>query len=131
MSPIRTIDDINRLKSFYDIDKQVPFLGPILKSLRKETEGKTSLIGFIGAPWTLAAYSVEGGHSKLCKNIKGMCYSEPILAHKLLRLYTDALKLYCDYQIESGAQILQIFESWAHHLSEYLFLTFAKVCIQI
>lgn len=99
LSPIRAIDDVNAIKTMYDVDTQVPFLGPILKSLRKETEGKTSLIGFIGAPWTLAAYSVEGGHSKLCKTIKSMCYDNPTLAHKLLRSYTEALKVYSDYQV--------------------------------
>ena len=144
------------------------------QSLRRETEGKTSLIGFIGAPWTLAAYSVEAGHSKLCKKIKNMCLEDPKLAHKLLQKYTDNLCVYADYQVNkrikksifrtffcfvvifhyfplfffcnfvnfamfscfskwryfqvnSGAQIFQIFESWAHHLTEDMFLEFAKV----
>lgn len=95
--------------------------------MRKETEGKTTLIGFIGAPWTLAAYSVEGGHSKLCKRIKTMCFEQPELAHVLLDKYTDALCQYASYQIQSGAQVMQIFESWSHHLSEEQFLAYAKV----
>eukprot|EP01035_Chromulina_nebulosa_P019135 gene19135-24974_t len=126
ISPLRDAHAISQLKPIHDVDKQVPFLGTILKSLRKETEGKTSLIGFIGAPWTLAGYSVEGGSSKLCKHIKTMCYENPSLAHKLLQTYTDSLCVYASYQIESGAQILQIFESWAHHMSEEMFITFAK-----
>ena len=72
---------------------------PNPKSLRKETEGKTSLIGFIGAPWTLAAYSVEAGHSKLCKKIKAMCVENPQLAHKLLDKYTESLCVYADHQV--------------------------------
>mmetsp|Transcript_22645 Transcript_22645/g.21866 ORF Transcript_22645/g.21866 Transcript_22645/m.21866 type:complete len:385 (-) Transcript_22645:340-1494(-) len=126
INPLKTPEDVAALKPMHDVAKQVPFLGPILQSLRKETEGKTSLIGFIGAPWTLVAYSVEGGHSKLTPNIKKMCLQNPTFAHSILDKYTDALCVYASYQIESGAQILQIFESWAHHLSEEQFILFAK-----
>jgi uroporphyrinogen decarboxylase len=71
----------------------------MMQSLRKETDGKVALLGFIGAPWTLAAYSVEGGHSKLCKTIKGLCLENPALAHQLLHKYTEALKVYADHQV--------------------------------
>lgn len=123
---IRTKDDVKNLKPMHDVETQVPFLGPILKNLRKETEGKTTLIGFVGAPFTLCAYSCEGGHSKLCPNMKKMCYENPELAIEMLDKYTDMLCTYASYQIESGAQVLQIFESWAHHMSEDLFVAFAK-----
>ena len=105
LNPLRNKADVDALKPMHDVATQVPFLGPILSSLRKETEGKTSLIGFIGAPWTLVAYSVEGGHSKLCPHIKKMCLENPDLAHAMLRKYTDALCVYASYQIESGAQV--------------------------
>jgi len=72
------------------------------------------------------AYSVEGGHSKLAAKIKKMCHDEPALAHSLLDKYTQSLCLYASHQVECGAQVLQLFESWAHHLSEADFLTFAK-----
>jgi len=117
LNPLQSRADIEALKPMHDVATQVPFLGPILTALRRETEGKTSLIGFIGAPWTLvrvccfydgwrrahdpsltsfsiapllprraqAAYSVEGGHSKLCPTIKKMCLEDPALAHALLR----------------------------------------------
>eukprot|EP01038_Epipyxis_sp_PR26KG_P009966 gene9966-13404_t len=124
--PIQTLADINAVDILTDVNAQIPFLGTILKSLRQETEGKTSLIGFVGAPWTLAAYSVEGGHSKLCAKFKKMCLEDPQSAHLLLSKYADSLCLYASFQIESGAQILQIFESWAHHMSEEQFVEFAK-----
>jgi Uroporphyrinogen decarboxylase (URO-D) len=57
------------------------------------------LIGFIGAPWTLVAYSVEGGHSKLCPNIKKMCLQDPAFAHSILEKYTEALCTYASYQV--------------------------------
>ena len=126
VNPVREKKDVDAIRPLEDVDAQVPFLGPILKSLRKETEGKTSLIGFIGAPWTLAAYSVEGGHSKLCAKMKKMCYEQPELAHALLEKYTQGLCLYADFQVNSGAQIFQIFESWAHHMNEDFFAEFAK-----
>lgn len=123
---IRNRDDVAALKPMHDVDTQVPFLKPILSSLRSELEGKSTLIGFIGAPFTLAAYSVEGGHAKLCPNMKKMCFDDPQLAHMLLNKYTEALCVYASYQIESGAQVLLIFESWAHHLGEEQWLEFAK-----
>ena len=72
-----------------------------IQSLRKETDGRTSLIGFIGAPWTLVAYSVEGGHSKLCPNIKKMCLQDPVFAHSILEKYTEALCTYASYQVRT------------------------------
>jgi uroporphyrinogen decarboxylase len=123
---IRNRDDVAALKPMHDVDTQVPFLKPILSSLRSELEGKSTLIGFIGAPFTLAAYSVEGGHAKFCPNMKKMCFEDPQLAHMLLDKYTEALCVYASYQIENGAQVLQIFESWAHHLGEEQWLEFAK-----
>ncbi|KAJ1433326.1 Uroporphyrinogen decarboxylase [Ochromonadaceae sp. CCMP2298] len=126
INPVKCQADIDALQAMVDVDAQVPFLGPILKSLRKETEGRTSLIGFIGAPWTLAAYSVEGGHSKLCATFKKMCYEEPAMAHSFLDKLADNLCVYASFQVQSGAQVLQIFESWAHHMPEELWAAFAK-----
>jgi uroporphyrinogen decarboxylase len=106
---IKSRSDLDRIKVLSDVDKEVPFLRPILQGLRKETEGKTTLIGFIGAPWTLVAYSVEGGHSKLCSKMKRLCNEDPELAHALLSKYADSLCVYASHQIESGAQV-------AHHI---------------
>jgi uroporphyrinogen decarboxylase len=76
------------------------------------------------------AYSVEGGHSKLCVTMKRLCNEDPVLAHAFLSKYTDSLCLYASHQIESGAQVLQVFESWAHHLTEEQFVLFAKVTLE-
>eukprot|EP01035_Chromulina_nebulosa_P025522 gene25522-33316_t len=126
LSPIKDQADVDKIRILENIADEVPFLGPILQELRKQTEGKTTLIGFIGAPWTLVAYSVEGGHSKLCKKMKTLCLGNPTLAHSVLSKYTESLCKYASFQIESGAQVLQIFESWAHHMSEEQFVEFAK-----
>ncbi|KAJ8599319.1 hypothetical protein CTAYLR_005338 [Chrysophaeum taylorii] len=105
---------------------QLPFVGETLRALRQETEGKTTLVGFVGAPWTLAAYAVEGGASRHALEIKGMMHSNPTLAHDLLAATSDAVARYACHQIENGAQMVQLFESWAHHLSPADFSEFAK-----
>lgn len=127
--PLRSREDIQRIGRLHDPDQQLPFISPLLRALRAEAEaagGGAAVIGFIGAPWTLAAYSVEGGPSKLCKHMKLLCMEQPAAAHSLLDKYTDMLCAYASHQVRSGAQVLQVFESWAHHLSEQGFRSFAK-----
>jgi uroporphyrinogen decarboxylase len=109
-----------------DPDKTVPFLREILGSLRKETEGKATLLGFIGSPFTLAAYSVEGKANKNCFNTKKMMYNEPAIMHAFLDHIAESIAAYAIHQIECGAQVLQVFESWAHHLGPDDFDVFAK-----
>jgi len=91
----------------------------------------TSLIGFVGAPFTVAAYAVEGGHSKLCTRMKRLCLEDQTLSTALLDKFADALAEYACFQVECGAQIIQIFESWAHVLSEDQWVAYAKVCLSI
>lgn len=79
------------------------------QTLRRETEGKTSLIGFIGAPWTLGAYSVEGGHSKLCTKFKRMCLEEPAMARTLLDTLTDSLCTYASYQVRVSVVVFCVY----------------------
>jgi uroporphyrinogen decarboxylase len=69
------------------------------QQLRQETEGKTTLIGFVGAPWTLAAYMVEGRHSKLCTHTKRLCLENPADAHKLLTTVAKSVANYALHQV--------------------------------
>ena len=101
-------------------------MGETLRSLRKETEGRCSLLGFVGAPLTLAAYSVNGAANKHCFETKKMMTHRPDLLHKLLDHYATAIGTYACHQVEQGAQVIQYFESWAHHLSPAQFEEFAK-----
>ena len=71
----------------------------VLQTISEQTINRTTLIGFIGAPWTLGAYCVEGGHSKLCAKMKTMCTEAPDLAHKLLDKLTTELIEYASYQV--------------------------------
>jgi len=73
-------------------------------------------VGFVGSPWTLATYIIEGASSSLYKTIKSMAYSNPELLHALLSHLADAMSDYIKYQIDSGAQCVQIFDSWGGQL---------------
>ncbi|KAH8054161.1 uroporphyrinogen decarboxylase [Aureococcus anophagefferens] len=97
-----------------------------LRNLRKETEGKTSLVGFVGAPWTLCAYATEGGASRHALKIKALMHDEPALAHAALDAMADAVAAYAIHQIDEGAQMVQVFESWAHQLNPADFAAFSK-----
>jgi len=127
--PIRTKAQVEALTSLggsAEIEATLGFVGETLRNLRAETEGKTSLLGFIGAPWTLAAYATEGGSSKHCMVIKQMMMKEPELFHTYLGKLAEDMGNYACYQIENGAQVIQVFESWAHQLSPFFFEHFAK-----
>ena len=123
-SPIRTqkqVDDLHPLQP----DESLPFIKPILQSLRKEVGNKSTVLGFVGAPWTLAAYAVEGKGSKTYSNIKGMAFADPTILHQLLSKLADAIATYICYQIDCGAQVVQMFDSWAGQLCPQDFETFA------
>ena len=121
--PIRTQEQIDQLHPL-DLDK-LTFVGEILRTLRQEVDGKAALLGFVGAPWTLAAYAIEGKSSKNYSIIKGMAFSEPAMLHQFLGLLADAIAVYVRYQIDNGAQVVQMFDSWAGQLSPQDYDTFA------
>lgn len=76
--PIRSLDDVRtRCKPLDDPQSSHPFIEEILRTLRHETEGKCTLLGFVGAPWTLAAYSIEGSATKNCQTTKQMMCARP------------------------------------------------------
>ena len=114
--PIRTQEQVDKLHPL-DPEESVPFVGEILRTLKREVGNEAALLGFVGAPWTLAAYSIEGKGSKDYSTIKSMAFSEPAMLHQFLSLVADSIATYVGYQIENGAQVVQMFDSWAGHLS--------------
>jgi uroporphyrinogen decarboxylase len=122
--PIRTQAQIDQLRSF-EPEESMPFIRQILQALRQEVGNEAAVLGFVGAPWTLAAYAVEGKGSKTYSVIKGMAFSEPAILHDLLGKLADAIAIYVRYQIDAGAQVVQMFDSWAGQLSPQDYETFA------
>ncbi len=84
-----------------------------IRETKKRLDGRVPLIGFAGAPWTIFAYMVEGGGSKTFSAPRGMLYKDPALAHELLRMITDSTINYLKGQVQAGADLLQVFDSWA------------------
>ena len=122
--PIRNIDQISQLREL-NPSESLGFVGEVLKSLRRDINEDSTLLGFVGAPWTLAAYVVEGKSSKNYSIIKAMAFREPNMLHKLLDHFAISIGEYLKFQIKSGAQVVQIFDSWAGQLSPQDYDTFA------
>ncbi len=123
-TPLRTQDQVDLLHDL-DPEQHLSFVGEILKTLRHEVGNDATVLGFVGAPWTLAAYAIEGKSSKDYTVIKGMAFSEPAMLHQILGKLADAIAIYVRYQIDAGAQVVQMFDSWAGHLSPQDYDTFA------
>ena len=122
--PIRTMAQVEKVCKL-DPASAVPFVGQTLEYLRKEIGNESTLLGFCGAPYTLASYIVEGGSSKNYTNIKKLAFQQPEVLHALLSKLADGMIDYLAYQAESGAQCVQIFDSWASHLSPMDFEVFS------
>lgn len=119
-----TMDDVNRMK-LIDPVVSTPFVAEALKNLRREVGNKATVLGFVGLPYTLATYMVEGGSSKEYKEIKTLGYQSPKVLHAMLDRLADNIGIYANFQIESGAQVIQVFDSWAGNLSPGDYDTFA------
>jgi len=131
--PIRTAADVDALIVPEDMAQAVPFVPAIIKSLRSSLEGRVPLIGFGGAPFTLACYMVEGSGSKDFAALKQMMYGDPALYDALMQKVTEMDRRYLNMQIEAGAQTIQIFDTWggllAPHDFEKYILPYAKQLI--
>lgn len=124
VTPMRDWDAVNKMH-LIDPSAAAPFTGEVLRTLREEVGPETAVLGFVGCPYTLATYLVEGKTSKEYLEIKKMAFSEPDLLHAILKNLAESISEYALYQIESGAQLIQIFDSWAGHLSAQDYDTFA------
>jgi len=114
--PIRSLKQVKDLRPLQP-EESMSFVGEVLGRLRESVGNNAAVLGFVGAPWTLAAYVVEGKSSKNYSLIKSMAFKEPDLLHKLLDHFAKSIGEYLKYQIKSGAQVVQIFDSWAGQLS--------------
>jgi uroporphyrinogen decarboxylase len=115
-NPVRTEADVAKLLS-PDPQEASPALGEAIKMLVQAVEPRIPVLGFTGAPWTTAAYMIEGGGSSHYRYIKSMMYQAPALFERLLAHISDVLVNYLDYQARSGARLVQIFDTWAGSMS--------------
>ena len=123
--PIKSIADIEALLGGEAAANKLTYVYDTIKLSREQLDDSKALIGFTGAPWTLATYMIEGRGTKTYNVVKKLIYTEPELMHKLLAKVTEVVKYYLEKQIESGVDAVQIFDSWAAALEKSKYLEFS------
>ena len=129
-NPVRSQADVDRLRVIEPED--CAYVHAAIRLIRRELNGRVPLIGFAGAPFTLASYIVEGGGTREYRVCKSMMYNDPRAWHALLDRLADVVAVYLNAQISAGAQAVQLFDSWVGNLSpqdyrEYVLPHSAKV----
>lgn len=123
-NPFRGAADLARL----NFNPNLKFFGYIeeaVSMIRARLPQDKDLIGFAGAPFTMASYAIEGGGSKSYQHIKTLMYREPEAYGKLMQLITNVTKAYLKKQLDAGAQMVQLFDSWGGALSRADYLKYA------
>ncbi len=122
-TPIEGPDDVARLPDIAPAD--LGFVLDALRMVRKELDPTVALVGFAGAPFTLASYAIEGGPSRTFVRTKSFMYREPEAWHALLSRLADFLGHYLAAQVTAGADVVQVFDSWVGALSPADYRRFA------
>ncbi|MBL0687260.1 MAG: uroporphyrinogen decarboxylase [Sulfurospirillum sp.] len=122
--PIKTMEDLNAL-SVEEAVVKLEYVYETIRLTRGKLASDKALIGFCGAPWTLATYMIEGQGTKTYTTVKKLVYSQPKFVHALLKKVTEVIKIYMSRQIESGADAIMIFDSWAGALEEDTYFEFS------
>jgi len=120
---IQTLSDLDKI-NVPDVDDTLHYVLEAIKVTKKELNNRVPLIGFAGAPWTIFSYMIEGQGSKTFSKAKKMLYTDKQLSHQLLEKITQTTIKYLKAQIKAGADIVQIFDSWAGILSHEQYLEF-------
>ena len=128
----RTSEEIAQLR-IPEAEEALGYVLDAIKIVKRELNNSIPLIGFAGAPWTIFSYMVEGSGSKTFSHARKMLYIEPALSHKLLDKITQATIKYLKAQIEAGADLVQIFDSWAgilppDHYNEFSLKYIDQIC---
>ena len=122
--PIRAPGDVAKLRDVAPPD-DLHYVLDALRLARRELDGRVPLIGFAGAPWTLMSYMVEGAGSKTFARAKRFLVEQPSEAHRLLERLAQTVGDFLRAQVEAGAQVVQLFDSWAAALGPRDFRAFA------
>ncbi|MFY0601209.1 MAG: uroporphyrinogen decarboxylase [Cyclobacteriaceae bacterium] len=125
---ISSESDLKKLKLATEEDIQYTI--DAIKVTKKRLAGRVPIIGFAGAPWTIFSYMVEGGGSKTFSKARRMLYQNPKLSHQLLEMITKSTVSYLKGQIAAGADMVQIFDSWAGVLPPEQYKAFSLLYIR-
>lgn len=110
---IKSEADLKFAETDFDIEERLGYVTEAIRLTNKELNGRVPLIGFAGAPWTIFCYMVEGHGSKTFSEARKLLYTNPTLAHELLQRITRVTIKYLKAQIQAGAHLVQVFDSWA------------------
>ena len=110
--PIRSQQDLDRV-IVPDVNDALSYVMDAIKLTKEMLNDEVPLIGFAGSPWTILCYCVQGQGSKNFDKAKELCFTQPVVAHKLLQMITDTTIAYLKAKVEAGVDAVQIFDSWA------------------
>ena len=135
-NPITSYAEIKKLVSGEAAAEKLGYVYEAIRLTKKELAGRVPLIGFSGAPWTLLAYMIEGGGSKTFSKARRFLYKHPEAAKELLDKTTDSIIAYLKAKVAAGADVIQLFDSWAGVLSPSLYNEFslpyiARICNEL
>src|SRR5215469_5194431 len=122
-NPIRTMQDVHALR-IIDPEESTPFVLEAIRLVRHELEGKQAVIGFSGAPFTLACYLIEGQPSRDYGLAKSLMYGQPEVWHALMEKLTEVTVRYLVAQVKAGVNAVQLFDSWVGTLSPSVYRQF-------
>jgi len=124
--------NFKKLKVGKEVADRLDYVYKTIELIKKELPQEKALIGFSGSPWTLAVYMIEGGGTKSFNRVKRVLYENPKFLHQVLDSLTETIKFYLLKQIEAGADVIQIFDSWAGAIEPAVYEEFSwKYIIKI
>ena len=129
---IKSVSDLQKLRIADGVD-DLSYVMEAIKLAKKQLAGRVPLIGFAGAPWTIFSYMVEGSGSKTFSKARAMLYTQPELSVQLLEMITESTINYLKSQIAAGADLIQLFDSWAgilppDHYREFSLKYISRIC---
>lgn len=127
--PIESVKDIENLSDFEPAEK-LSYVGKAVENIISELNNKLPLIGFAGSPWTVATYMIEGGSSKQFSKVKGLLYKNPQAMHQLLEYLAKHTTKYLQMQIDAGAHVVMLFDTWGGILTDPNYLEFSLAYMQ-
>jgi uroporphyrinogen decarboxylase len=115
-NPLRSEADLNGVRRF-EPREDLAYVLQAIRQIKDELGSRAPLIGFAGAPFTLASYAIEGGHSSSFAHTKSLMYGVPAAWHRFCDLIADIIGDYLVAQVEAGVDVVQIFDSWVGALN--------------